>query len=52
MNLDGQLEKVAMVEFERMLPGPIERVWAFLTDTGKLPGWYGEAASSRVPAAW
>ena len=22
--------------------GPIERVWAFLTDTGKLPGWFGE----------
>jgi uncharacterized protein YndB with AHSA1/START domain len=31
-----------MVEFERLLPGPIERVWEFLTDTAKLPGWFGE----------
>jgi hypothetical protein len=29
MNPDGQLKKVAMVQFERLLPGPIERVWAF-----------------------
>jgi uncharacterized protein YndB with AHSA1/START domain len=42
MSPDGQLKKVAMVQFERLLPGPIERVWEFLTDTGKLPGWYGE----------
>ncbi|HEY4407387.1 MAG TPA: SRPBCC family protein [Xanthobacteraceae bacterium] len=42
MSPDGQLKKVAMVQFERLLPGPIERVWEFLADTGKLPGWYGE----------
>jgi uncharacterized protein YndB with AHSA1/START domain len=42
MNPDGQLKKVAMVQFERMLPGPIERVWEFLTDTKKLPGWCGD----------
>jgi uncharacterized protein YndB with AHSA1/START domain len=42
MSPDGQLKKVAMVRFERLLPGPIARVWEFLTDTGKLPGWFGE----------
>jgi uncharacterized protein YndB with AHSA1/START domain len=42
MNPDGQIKKVSMVQFERRLPGPIERVWAFLTDTKKLPGWFGD----------
>jgi uncharacterized protein YndB with AHSA1/START domain len=42
MNPDGQLKRVAMAQFERILPGPIERVWDYLTDTGKLPGWFGE----------
>jgi len=28
MNPDGELKRVAMVKFERILPGPIERVWA------------------------
>jgi uncharacterized protein YndB with AHSA1/START domain len=42
MNPDGQLKRVATVQFERILPGPIERVWAFLTETSRLPGWFGE----------
>ena len=42
MSDDGELKRVAMVQFERILPGPIERVWEYLTDTGKLPGWFGE----------
>jgi uncharacterized protein YndB with AHSA1/START domain len=42
MSPDGQLKRVAMVQFERILPGPIERVWTFLTDASKLPGWFGE----------
>lgn len=43
-NLDlGQPSRVAAVRFERLLPGPIERVWAHLTQTDKLPGWFGEA---------
>ena len=32
-----------MVRFERLLPGPIERVWEFLVDTKRLPGWFGDA---------
>jgi uncharacterized protein YndB with AHSA1/START domain len=43
MNDEGQFEKVQMVRFDRLLPGPIERVWEFLVDTGRLPGWFGDA---------
>jgi uncharacterized protein YndB with AHSA1/START domain len=49
MNPDGQLKKVAMVQFERQLPGPIERVWEFLTDPKRLPGWFGEGSIEPRP---
>jgi uncharacterized protein YndB with AHSA1/START domain len=49
MNPDGQLKKDAMVQFERLLPGPIERVWAFVTDPKKLPGWFGEGSIEPRP---
>ena len=42
MSEDGQLKRVCMVEFERILPGPIDRVWEFLTDPKRLPSWFGE----------
>jgi uncharacterized protein YndB with AHSA1/START domain len=42
MSEKGQSEKVASVRFERLLPGPIERVWDFLTKPGLLPSWFGE----------
>ena len=42
MSDDGQLTKVAAVSFERVLPGPIERVWEFLTAVERLPSWFGE----------
>jgi uncharacterized protein YndB with AHSA1/START domain len=41
----GQLIRVPAVRFERRLGGPIERVWAHLTQPEKLPGWYGEASA-------
>ena len=50
MNPDGQLKRVAMVQFERILPGPIERVWAFVTDPRKLPAGLARAPSSRARA--
>ena len=28
------------VRFERLLPGPIERVWSYLTDAERLPLWF------------
>jgi uncharacterized protein YndB with AHSA1/START domain len=42
MNDNAQFQKVSMVRFERLLPGPIDRVWEFLVDTTRLPGWFGE----------
>ena len=30
-----------MVRFERTLPGPIDRVWEFITNTEHLPAWFG-----------
>ena len=38
----GQASRVAAVRFERLLPGPVELVWAHLTQTDKLAAWYGE----------
>jgi uncharacterized protein YndB with AHSA1/START domain len=33
---------MSCVSFERVLPGPIERVWEFLTSPDRLPGWFGD----------
>ncbi|HEY0685285.1 MAG TPA: SRPBCC family protein [Steroidobacter sp.] len=41
----GEMSTVACVTFTRLLPGPIERVWEYLTDPKKLPTWFGEVAS-------
>ena len=40
------MERVPCVRFVRRLPGPIERVWEHLTETGRLSGWFGE--ESRI----
>jgi len=42
----GEMFRAPGVRFWRRLPGPIERVWAHLTDPGKLSGWYD--AGSRI----
>ena len=34
--------KLPGVRLERLLPGPIERVWEHLTNTKLLPLWFGE----------
>jgi uncharacterized protein YndB with AHSA1/START domain len=36
----GESIRVPGVRFQRTLPGPIERVWAHLTDPAQLSGWY------------
>jgi uncharacterized protein YndB with AHSA1/START domain len=41
MSDDGQVHKETMVRFERLLPGPIERVWVFLTSSEQLAEWFG-----------
>lgn len=35
----GELLDESTVKFERLLPGPIERVWSFLTDGEKRARW-------------
>ena len=51
MSQDAQFTHAHMVRFDRVLPGPAEKVWAILTDTKRLPGWYGDGASSPRSAA-
>ena len=36
----GEMFRAPGVRFWRRLPGPIERVWAMLTDPAMLSGWY------------
>lgn len=38
----GQMSKLPCVTFTRTLPGPVEHVWRFITDTALLPQWFGE----------
>jgi uncharacterized protein YndB with AHSA1/START domain len=35
----GIITEAGAVRFERLLPGPIERVWEYLTDSGKRARW-------------
>lgn len=44
MSSDAQFTHVPMVRFERPLPAAREKVWEVLTDTARLPGWYGDGA--------
>jgi uncharacterized protein YndB with AHSA1/START domain len=39
---DATFVKTPGVRMERLLPGPIERVWEHLTNTGLLNAWFGE----------
>lgn len=36
---DGVLLDASTIRFERLLPGPIERVWAYLTESEKRKTW-------------
>lgn len=42
MSDDAQFTHAHMVRFERLLPGPVERTWDVLANTGRLHGWYGD----------
>src|SRR6476659_5512756 len=41
-NPDAQFLQANMVRFERTIGAPQEAIWSMLTDTARLPGWYGE----------
>ena len=49
MSPDAQFSHAHMVRFDRLLPGPIEQVWAALTDTVRLPAWYGMLVPAGTP---
>lgn len=40
MNEYGVVTEARTVRLERLLPGPIERVWAYLTDSKKRGKWF------------
>ena len=42
MDSKGEMTSFPCVVFQRLLPGPIERVWAHLTDTSLMCAWFGE----------
>lgn len=49
MNAYGTVVETGTVRLERVLPGPIERVWAYLTESGKRGQWFAAGAmESRV----
>lgn len=40
MNTHGKLINPTTLQFERLLPGPIERVWEYITDADKRSKWF------------
>ena len=41
----GEPLALSGVRFVRLLPGPIERVWAFIAEPARLPAWFGADGS-------
>jgi uncharacterized protein YndB with AHSA1/START domain len=39
LQADGEILDARTVRFERLLPGPIERVWAYITESEKRRKW-------------
>lgn len=48
-NQHGTLVNAAEVRFIRILPGPIERVWEYITDPGKRSLWFCGGTSEKKP---
>lgn len=49
MNDHGTLTSPDTIRFERLLPGPIERVWAHLVDPGKRARWLAAGPMAPTP---
>lgn len=43
----GELVTPTTLRFERMLPGPIERVWEYITDAEKRAKWFCGGSSEQ-----
>jgi uncharacterized protein YndB with AHSA1/START domain len=48
MNAHGTLVSRDTVRFERLLPGPIDRVWSYLTDSTRLLRWFSAGSVAPV----
>ena len=47
------LVKPSTIRFERLLPGPVERVWAYLVESTKRATWLAAGEFDlRVGAGW
>jgi uncharacterized protein YndB with AHSA1/START domain len=44
MNDYGTITQAGAIRFERLLPGPVERVWAYLTESDKRGKWLASGA--------
>jgi uncharacterized protein YndB with AHSA1/START domain len=44
MNDYGTITAAGAIRFERLLPGPVERVWAYLTESDKRGKWLANGA--------
>lgn len=42
MSEKGEVSAIKCLTFTRLLPSPIENVWNYLTETRRLPSWFGE----------
>ena len=45
----GTITEAGTVRFERLLPGPIERVWAYLTESDKRAKWLAHGDMDLKP---
>ena len=45
----GIVTEAGAIRFERLLPGPIERVWAYLTDSDKRARWLASGPMDLRP---
>ena len=43
----GVVTEPRTIRMERLLPGPIERVWGYLTDTAERGKWFATGGPSR-----
>lgn len=48
MNDFATITERSALTFERDLPGPIERVWSYLTDPEKLAKWFDDASVANA----
>jgi len=48
MDTNGKIISPGTIRFERMLPGPIEKVWAYLTESEKRGKWLAKGEMELI----